>query len=311
MKRVTMSLLILGLAVFAELGFAHALVQEQTDNVRGAFMTTRPKSGEKPAGDRPEKAVRRRPKTAVASSTSSTAGPATTSTSSASGSAVTHTKTTTATPKVRPQKIGIGLTLFMRDPNGLSVRVDPSREFRKNDRVRVLLETNVDGYLYIFNTTDDGQPTMIYPDPNLDDAGNYIQAHVPVEVPSSVAAEERLRWFRFDAQAGVERLYFVFTREPLSGVPLEDDLISYCREKNTNCPMQPATELWSRVKKELGTPVQGNKAEAFGTAQTTNEHQATTRGIGLSKDDPEPSLVTMTASSDSRTLVTTLDLVHK
>ena len=73
-------------------------------------------------------------------------------------------------PKVAAQRIGLGLTLFMRDSNGLSLRVDPSREFRKGDHVRVLLETNADGYLYIFNTTDGGTPLMIYPDAELDEA---------------------------------------------------------------------------------------------------------------------------------------------
>src|SRR5437016_139716 len=80
------------------------------------------------------------------------------------------------------------------------VRVDPNHDFHKGDRVRVLLETNSDGHLYIFNTTDNGAPVMIYPDPQLDEAGNFLQAHVPFEIPSSVSAQERLRWLTFDEQ---------------------------------------------------------------------------------------------------------------
>ena len=75
----------------------------------------------------------------------------------------------------------MGLTLFGRDANGLSVRVDPSRVFRSGERVRVLVETNTDGHLYIFNTTDGGKPLMIYPNAELDEGGNYIQAHVPLK----------------------------------------------------------------------------------------------------------------------------------
>jgi hypothetical protein len=97
----------------------------------------------------------------------------------------------------------------MRDANGLAVRTDPSHIFQKGDRVRVLLETNTDGHLYIFNTTNDGPPVMIYPDADLDEAGNYLQAHVPFEIPSSLAAEERLRWLVFDETAAM-RLFFVF-----------------------------------------------------------------------------------------------------
>lgn len=300
MKRVAAFLVVAALAVCAGWNFATVRGQEE-ENVRGAFLTTRPKKSDKPI-DRTQKPNRKRPKpapTQVQLKPSPT--PATTS----------STKVNVSTqPKTRMPKIGIGMTLFMRDSNGLSVRVDPSREFRRNERVRLLLETNTDGYLYVFNTTDNGPPVMIYPDADLDEGGNYIQAHVPVEIPSSVATEERLKWFRFDEQAGVERLYFVFTREPLAGIPLEDELIAFCRKGSSNCPMKPAAALWAQIKSDL-VEVKSGKSREFGAAETTAEQQATTRGIGLSKEDPEPSLVMMTAASGSNTLVTVLDLLHK
>jgi len=207
--------------------------------------------------------------------------------------------------------MGLGVTLFMRDANGLAVRVDPTHEFHKGDRVRVLLETNADGHLYIFNTTDDGQPVMIYPDPQLDEAGNYVQAHVPLEIPSSVAPEENLRWFRFDEKVGVERLYFVFTREPLAEAPIEDDLLKYCGEDKTQCAWHPSPEMWAQLQKRLSIPTAVAKAKVSGKAQTGTEHQAATRGIGLARDDPEPSLVMMNASTDSALLVAQLDLFHR
>jgi hypothetical protein len=206
--------------------------------------------------------------------------------------------------------MGLGLTLFMRDSNGMAVRTDPGREFQKGDRVRVLLETNADGYLYIFNTTNGGEPVMIYPDPELDEAGNYIQAHVPFEIPASTATEERLRWFVFDQNAGTERLHFVFTREPLSGVPMEDDLISFCRDNKPKCPWRPASDLWSQIQQEIKEPSQVTKVQGTGKNQTEAESQAATRGIGLNRDDPEPSLIMLTTSTDKKLLVATLDLIH-
>jgi hypothetical protein len=199
----------------------------------------------------------------------------------------------------------------MRNADGLSVRVDPAREFRQGDRVRLLLESNVDGYLYVFNTTDDGPSVLIYPDADLDEGGNYIEAHVPVEIPSSVATEERLKWFRFDAEPGVERLYLVFSRTPLADIPLEDELLSFCRAKSGNCPIRPNADLWAQVQKDSGVQIKRDKTQSFGAVQTTNEHDATARGIGLNRTDPEPSLVMMTASSEKDTLVTTLEMVHK
>jgi hypothetical protein len=295
---------ILALAVgSAALTFSHPQDPDQ-DDVRGAFLTTRPKTAPKPASSSTARPSRRRPR-----STSSGNGNSTTSSntnSGTTGNSGTATSTTSAA-----QRIGLGLTLFMRDSTGLAVRVDPAREFHTGDRVRVLLETNLDGHLYIFSTTNGGDPVMIYPDAQLDEAGNYLQAHVPFEIPSSLATEERLRWFRFDANAGTERLYFVFTREPLAGVPIEDDLLKYCSEAKDRCPWRPTADQWAGWQKESTGKLQIAPTPKNGMAQTKVEREAVTRGIGLAKDDPEPTLVMMTASNGPRVLVTSLDLVHK
>ena len=278
------------LMVFA-LGALPAAAQD--DDVRGAFLTTRPKTSD--TGNKPQtKPSHRRPKPKPGP----TPGP------------VSGGDTTSASKKKVLPRMGLGLTLFMRDSNGLAVRTDPSHAFRKGDHVRFLLETNADGYFYVFNTTDGGPPVMIYPDPELDEAGNYIQAHVPFEIPSSLAAEERLRWLTFDAQPGAEKLYFVFTREPLAGAPIEDDLISFCRENGSKCPWHPSAELWAEIQKELSEAGQSSQTIGVGKAQTANEQRAVTRGIGLNRDDPEPQLIMLTASSSKTILVTTLDLTH-
>lgn len=291
----------LGLLMSLACPAAMQTVMAQDEDVRGAFLTTRPKAA--PTGKvsgASTKPNRRRPKTvAVKASDESKVKP-------------DNTKTPVQTPpKVATQRMGLGLTLFMRDSNGLSVRVDPSREFRKGDHVRVLLETNTDGYLYIFNTTDSGAPMMIYPDPLLDEGGNYVQGHVPVEIPSSLAAEERLKWFTFDANPGVEKLHFVFTREPLATVPIEDDLISFCRAKAGECPWAPGVEVWTRIQKQAAESAQIAKPKGLGKAQTDAEQQAITRGIGLNRDDAEPSLIMLTSSTSSDMLVATLELAHK
>lgn len=289
--KITFAGLLLALAAF---GVPQVAAQQEED-VRGAFLTTRPKTSAKtPPAKKPS---RRRPKTATV------AKPVT-------PTAVTTTTPVTADKAAKP-RIGLGLTLFMRDSNGMAVRTDPSREFRAGDRVRVLLETNADGYLYIFNTTDGGKPVMIYPDPELDEAGNYIQGHVPFEIPSSLAAQERLRWFTFDQNTGAEKLYFVFTREPLPGVPMEDELIAYCRDNKGKCPWSPGTEVWDQVSKELSSPTMVAKSETLGKPQTSGETQAATRGVGLNRDDPEPSLIRLTTSTNKDMLIAPLDLNHK
>ena len=308
-----LSVMIFGLVCVCALviGTAAPLVQDDGD-VRGAFLTSRPKDKPVSSGTT-AKPSRRKPKPSGGSNNpgSGSSGSNNPGPGHPAKPDKTPNKPGPSSPSSTPvnaRRLGLGVTLFMRDSNGLAVRVDPEHVFRKGDRVRVLLETNTDGYLYIFNTTDDGPATMIYPDAELDDAGNYLQAHVPFEIPSSVSTDERLRWFAFDQAAGTERLFFVFTREPLNGIPIDDDLIALC--KDSKCPVKPDSDVWAVVQKQMQEPLQTDKTKQFGGAQTATEEQAASRGLGLSKEDPPPSLVMM-ASSARSTLVATLDLIHK
>src|SRR5687768_16904657 len=108
-----------------------AVFAQDDEEVRGAFLTTRPKASSKPKAGPAQKPNRRRPKTTV-SNTSKTA-------SDPSAKVVATEPAQPAGKAVNP-RIGLGLTLFMRDSNGMAVRTDPAREFKKGDRVRVLLE---------------------------------------------------------------------------------------------------------------------------------------------------------------------------
>jgi hypothetical protein len=298
-----LSVMVLGFVCFCAVVIGIAAPAMQDEDVRGAFLTSRPKEKTTTSGPA-TKPSRKRPKSVVPNK------PGKPPEKNPDKPGPTGPTSSDPSKPVNTPRIGLGLTLFMRDSNGLAVRTDTDHMFRKGDRVRVLLETNADGYLYIFNTTNDGPPVMIYPNADLDEAGNYLQAHVPFEIPSSLGAEERLRWFAFDEIGGTEHLFFVFTREPLSGLPLEEDLIAFCRDSKESCPIRPSTEVWAAVQKELQEPLKTDRTQSSGKAETSTEQQATTRGLGLAKDDPQPSLVMM-ASSARSTLVATLDLIHK
>lgn len=301
-----LSVMVLGLVCVstAVIGIAAPAIQDE--DVRGAFLTSRPKekSGRSGSASRP---MRRRPK-AKPANPSGADKPVVKQTDKPSSPGPTGS--TGSSKPVNAPRLGIGLTLFMRDSNGLAVRTDPDHVFQKGDRVRVLLETNTDGYLYIFNTTNNGPATMIYPHADLDEGGNYLQAHVPFEIPSSTASEERLRWFAFDEVAGSEQLFFVFTREPLKDIPLEDELLAFCRDSKDKCPIKPSTETWEGLQAQMQEPLKTDKTQAFGKTETPAEQAATSRGLGLAKDDPQPSLVMM-ASTARPTLITALELIHK
>ena len=81
----------------------------------------------------------------------------------------------------------------------------------------------------------------------LDGGDNSIQAHVPLEVPSSDETDERLRWFSFYGNGGTEHLYVVVTREPLQSVPADNDLVTWCSANKDKCPWHPPADVWARI----------------------------------------------------------------
>jgi hypothetical protein len=272
---------------------------QQDEDVRGAFIESRPKTTNL---NGPSRRHRRRPTNTNAAGTAS---------SSAAPNANANTSVSRNDVKRMQPAIGLGYTIFMRDASGRSIRVEPSREFRTGDRIRLALEPSVDGFLYIFDSEDGGSPKMIYPDPRLDGGDNWIEAHVPIEVPSSEESEDRLRWFEFYGQPGGDRIFVVLTRQPLPIVPTGDDLVALCSSSKDKCPWQPPADVWEKIDNATKAEVKVATTKNFGEAQTEHERVAMTRGLGLDQSIPPPSVIRMSASSRESILVTILDLIHK
>ena len=285
---------------------------------RGAFLTTRPSAAEKPkpaatpAKSRPASAAAPKP-TKGAHTETAKATPAPKKNPDAKKPAdPAEADANYKLANFNPAALGIGYTLYMKDASGDAVRVDPKRTFRSGEAIRLSLEVNTDGYLYVFYTENGGEPQMIFPDSRLARGNNFVRAHVPYEVPSNMEADERLRWFVFDATPATEQLYLVVTREPLPDVPTGETLVSYCLDPNHSCPWTPTRALWAQLMKEQPKEqVAVSQIKDSGRAQTARERDATTRGLGLAADAPEPTVVRMNASSTTGLLVTSLMLVHK
>jgi hypothetical protein len=294
------ALLLLFVIVSLSVGVLVATAQDE--DVRGAFLESRPKTTNL---NGPSRRHRRRP-----GNTNSVTS-ANTSSNSNAKPANANTTTNKNSSRKSQTAIGLGYTIFMRDPSGRGIRVESTHEFRNGDRIRLALEPNVDGYLYIFDSEDGGAPKMIYPDPRLDGGDNWIEAHVPIEVPSSEESEERLRWFEFYGQPGGDRISIVVTREPLQSVPTSDELVALCAMSKDKCPWQPPANVWGQIEKATKAEVKVATTKNFGEAQTERERIAMTRGLGLDKSIPPPSVIRVNASSNEPMLVTVLDLMHK
>jgi hypothetical protein len=300
--------------------------QDEEEAVRGSFLTTRV-TASSGSGSTTSAAISASANSAAAktgggtrtSSTGKTTGKTkkptggrtsagvSVSTKGSTGKVGGTVKTDPAMNSYLPTALGLGYTLYKRDSIGNAVRVDPSQEFYAGDRIRLSLETNTDGYLYIFHTENDGEPEMLYPDVRLGKGNNKIEAHVPYEIPWNEPGVEN--WFKFDANPANERLYVVVTRQPLPGIPVGSALVDYCGQ--TRCPWQPPVGVWAQVKSSGEAKVGVVRSAKYGQKQSQLEREATTRGLGLDQAAPEPSIIRMNVSSNAPILVTAVDLVHK
>jgi Domain of unknown function (DUF4384) len=294
------------LAMALSCAFLIAGAQQSDEEVRGAFLSTRAKTTSTNAP--PARRHRPPPRNSNSSSTAARNSNSSRNANAANANTANGNKSFSNTPL---QPIALGYTMFMRDVNGRAVRIDPAREFHNGDRIRISLEPNIDGYLYVFHTEGDGQPEMIFPDARLEGGENWIEAHVPVDVPSTVETDERLKWFQFYGNPATEHLFVVVTREPLDDVPIAETLVSLCSTNKANCPWHPSVEVWTRIQQASKAEVKVVASNTAGQPQTEKEQVAATRGLGLDQTAPQPSVIRMSASTSAPVLVTLLDLVHK
>jgi hypothetical protein len=308
MKSRLFILTVILLSVSSGLYLAYA--QQSDEEVRGAFLSTRPKTTNTSAPPRRRRPPQRSSNTS-ASTTKNTNTPKNTGDKNTNGATGNNAFANTNSAHLPSQAIGLGYTLFMRDAEGRTVRVEPTHEFHNGDRIRLSMEPNIDGYLYIFDSEDGAPPQMIYPDPRLDGGENWIEAHVPMDLPSSAESDERLRWFQFYGNPGKETIYIVVSRDPLPAVPYGDNLTSYCSSNKDKCPWRPTAEIWAQLQQASRADVKVVASASFGQPLTEKEQTATTRGLGLDQSAPQPSVIRMNASSNAPVLVAVLDLVHK
>ncbi|HEX6183523.1 MAG TPA: DUF4384 domain-containing protein [Pyrinomonadaceae bacterium] len=206
---------------------------------------------------------------------------------------------------VRP--MALGYTVLMKDGVGRLSVVDATHEFKTGDSIAIALETNADGYLYMFNASDGRNPELLFPNAQLDGGANSLQAHARATFPADLSYD-----FRFTDPAAKEHLFVVLSREPLAGVPTGAALVEFCGASVEDCAWKPPASLWERIKG--GAKVRGViEAKNMQLAQASQPvmPQMLQRGLKVKKEDPKPAVVRVNNSPDADILVTEIVLIHK
>jgi hypothetical protein len=85
--------------------------------------------------------------------------------------------------------------------------VDTDSVFRSGDKIRVSVESNDNGFLYIVQQGSSKTWNLLFPNSDTEHGSNRIERHREIEIPGGAR-------FTFDEQPGNERLFIVLTRRP-------------------------------------------------------------------------------------------------
>ena len=89
------------------------------------------------------------------------------------------------------RRVGLKYRIMLRTPDCDIKEVDSSHTFHSGDKVRLQIEANVDGYLYVLQKGSTGKDRMLFPDPRSNGGDNKIARGILYSVPGN-------QWFTFD-----------------------------------------------------------------------------------------------------------------
>lgn len=115
------------------------------------------------------------------------------------------------TPVVNVANVPLGLrySVLKRDGSGKFVEVDPDTTFHSGDRIRLNVDTNTPGYLYVVMQGSSGNWRLLFPSTDVEGGNNRIEKGVTQQIPAGDKGQ-----FLFDEQSGTEKLFLVLTRKP-------------------------------------------------------------------------------------------------
>jgi hypothetical protein len=105
--------------------------------------------------------------------------------------------------------LGLRYAVLKRDAGGQYQEVDPDTSFRSGDRIRLRVDANTSGYLYIVMQGSSGTWKLLFPSAEVAGGSNLVHKGESRQIPSGERGQ-----FVFDEQAGNEKLFIVLTRQP-------------------------------------------------------------------------------------------------
>ena len=119
------------------------------------------------------------------------------------------TQTTVPVVTVANVPLGLRYSVMKRAASAKFVEVDQDSTFRSGDRIRLSVDTNTAGYLYVVMQGSSGNWRLLFPSADVEGGNNRIEKGVSQQIPPGDKGQ-----FVFDDQSGTEKLFLVLSRRP-------------------------------------------------------------------------------------------------
>jgi len=206
--------------------------------------------------------------------------------------------------------LGLRINVLRFNPDGTTTDVLPDTIFHSGDRIQLAIETNGRGFLYIASQGASGTWRPMFPAPEIANGDNRVEPMRPYTMPPYNTEAAKPRVYTFDATAGKEKLFVVFSRTP---VPDFDELIYSLgnSRKAAEKPEEPArTDKTLIMAANIGDPTISRMRDTYARDLIIETVSAAAPAAPGDKKDTAIYVVNPTGSSDSR-VVADIQLVHQ
>jgi len=146
---------------------------------------------------------------------------------------------------------------LVNQTTGKSVAVDPDRDFKKGECVRMEIESNQSGYLYVLSKQSSGGWLPLFPSSEMPDETNVADPGVKVRAPKEYC-------FEIDNPPGTETLFVVLSRSPRDFFELYDAIKSPAPTSPGTTAKAPASVVQMADAGRMNSAVE-KMAKNFGT----------------------------------------------
>ena len=146
---------------------------------------------------------------------------------------------------------------LVNQTTGKSEAVDPDRDFKKGECVRMEVESNQSGYLYVLSKQSSGGWLPLFPSSEMPDETNVADPGVKVRAPKEYC-------FEIDNPAGTETLFVVLSRSPRDFFELYDAIKAPAATSPGNNAKAPASAIQMADAGKMNSAVE-KMAKNFGT----------------------------------------------